>query len=410
MTSFWTAKMPEGDGQRRTGTQVRYGGADSDSPHAKRSTQEIILDELKTITKTAFFTTAVQPFNLAQVLMQIGYEPFPARPGVDIFGRSAYYLPSVLDYLQHIRKEAGFKGLFLGLGPTLGVVIGGIYAYKGSERLVKYIYDEWYLGRPVTLEVKRFGFLEPADVSGRSSNAMEFGMLRFEPKETVGISYTAANFAEDLLKEISVVSLSMAATWPLQVIAFRTMAQFVGGEKLYDGLIGSIQEIANTEGLSGFFRGLFPMWYSYVSVTSVTYIAVFAYASYNTTNPINLRLVAAAAGAVANSFFYPLKLTARLFAINGARLAAARPPVTPHFAKWRDLHNYLVLSGESKRGSSMIFRKVTGPKVPNKADTSDWAPPVKMYRTHMEKADNWHQKSTSMQLMSRHTSGLRFVF
>ncbi|GAU93103.1 hypothetical protein RvY_05090 [Ramazzottius varieornatus] len=389
---------------REAVSETDVGALPGDLQVQKRSAEELIGDELRIIAKTAFFTTLVHPFNFSQVLMQIGYEPFPARLNHDFRGRPVYYLASVFDYIQHIKQKTGTYGLFLGLGPTLVVTIGGIYTYRAAQKIVKYVYDEKFLGRPANFEAKRFGFLEPAESSRNASSS-----LRFAPRELVGITYTVSNFLEDLVKEITIVTASMVITWPLQVVAFRCMAQFIGGENIYNGVIPSLQEIVNTEGAAGFFKGLFPMWCSYVAITGVTYGAVFAYACYDTRNPINLKLIAAGAGAIANSFFYPLKLTARLFAIGGARLVAARPPRMPVFKEWRDLHAYLLTSGESKRGSSMLFRKAVS-KQPGMFDSIEHGTSSLYKMSSSRGMDDWSQKYSSTQLLAleAHRRGASF--
>lgn len=64
---------------------------------------------------------------------------------------------------------------------------------------------------------------------------------------------TAAREAliQELKRESALRITCVLATQPLQVIAVRTMAQFIGGESKYSGPFGGIQEILNENGILG---------------------------------------------------------------------------------------------------------------------------------------------------------------
>jgi len=60
--------------------------------------------------------------------------------------------------------------------------------------------------------------------------------------------------AESFISGASAGGIATAVTYPLDLLRTRFAAQ--GTDKVYDGLLGSIKDIARTEGPKGFFRGL----------------------------------------------------------------------------------------------------------------------------------------------------------
>nr|CAD7424679.1 unnamed protein product [Timema monikensis] len=67
-----------------------------------------------------------------------------------------------------------------------------------------------------------------------------------------------AKFARTLTNDIAAQAAAIIASQPFNVIAVRMMAQFVGAEKIYSGVLSSIGHIYHEEGLLGFFSGLMP--------------------------------------------------------------------------------------------------------------------------------------------------------
>lgn len=63
-----------------------------------------------------------------------------------------------------------------------------------------------------------------------------------------------ANLKRDLV--LSVTGIVVAH--PFHVISIRMMAQFIGREKLYNSIVGSILEIYRNDGIQGFFAGIAP--------------------------------------------------------------------------------------------------------------------------------------------------------
>ena len=67
----------------------------------------------------ASLTTLTHPIEYAKVLIQIGHEPIAPRHTKTFFGKPALALPSVFQYIGHIKKRDGFMGLYQGLAPKL---------------------------------------------------------------------------------------------------------------------------------------------------------------------------------------------------------------------------------------------------------------------------------------------------
>jgi mitochondrial carrier len=67
----------------------------------------------------ASLTTLTHPIEYAKVLIQIGHEPIAPKQTRTFFGKPALALPSVFQYIGHIKKRDGFLGLYSGLAPKL---------------------------------------------------------------------------------------------------------------------------------------------------------------------------------------------------------------------------------------------------------------------------------------------------
>ncbi len=67
----------------------------------------------------AGLTTLTHPIEYAKVLIQIGHEPIAPKNTKTFFGKPALALPSVFQYIGHIKKKDGLLGLYNGLAPRL---------------------------------------------------------------------------------------------------------------------------------------------------------------------------------------------------------------------------------------------------------------------------------------------------
>ncbi|KPP80263.1 mitochondrial carrier 1-like, partial [Scleropages formosus] len=148
-------------------------------------------------------TTITHPLLYVKLLIQVGHEPLAPTLGTTMFGRKVLYLPGFFSYARHIVRVDGKRGLFRGLPPRL--VCSSISTVVRSK--VKQV-------------VPREDF---EHVSNRDDLKTS---LRKVVKETS--------------HEMVVQCLSRIATHPFHVISVRCMAQFVGRETKYGGLVPHI--------------------------------------------------------------------------------------------------------------------------------------------------------------------------
>ncbi|XP_013769520.1 mitochondrial carrier homolog 1 isoform X3 [Pundamilia nyererei] len=161
-------------------------------------------------------TTLTHPLLYVKLLIQVGHEPLPPTVGTTMFGRRVLYLPGFLSYAQHIVKMDGKRGLLRGLSPR--IVSSAISTVVRSK--VKQQIDVLF------------------------KNGDQQNSLRKVVKETS--------------HEMIIQCLSRVATHPFHVMSVRCMAQFVGREVKYGGMLSCMVKIFKEEGVAGFYVGLIP--------------------------------------------------------------------------------------------------------------------------------------------------------
>ncbi|KAM9506823.1 mitochondrial carrier homolog 1-like isoform 4-T4 [Salvelinus alpinus] len=145
-------------------------------------------------------TAITHPLLYVKLLIQIGHEPLTPTVGVTMFGRKVFYLPGFFSYAQHIVRVDGKMGLFRGLSPRImSSAISTMVRSKVKEAI-------------------------PAEQAEHVSNRDDLKTsLRKVMKETS--------------HEMVIQCLSRIATHPFHVISVRCMAQFVGREDKYRGVV-----------------------------------------------------------------------------------------------------------------------------------------------------------------------------
>lgn len=283
-------------------------------------------------------SAALHPLEYSKVLIQLGYEPIAPRPGVSLLGKPIMFLPNIFEYAGYIRKMDGFFGMYRGLTPKL---VGSIVGLVFSERIAS------ELGLPAEKHDEPLTELSVDSKWQEESYSDEELYLQFK---------TA-------LKRDLVLSVSgLIVSHPFHVISVRMMAQFIGKESLYRSVFGSIWEIFQNDGISGFFSGLMPKMLCDVACLVLTSSTVYMVSKYLVKDKISRTYCAGGTQFIFASILYPLQVVSTCMVVTGSRLMAGRPPIMPEYHGWRDCWNDLEARGELKRGSSVFWRYVSQPK------------------------------------------------
>jgi len=164
---------------------------------------------------------------------------------------------------------------------------------------------------------------------------------------------------KDLLSRITAIVVSH----PFHVITIRMMAQFVGGETKYSGLIGSVVEIYKENGIQGFFNGLVPRILG--DALSLILASTLAYAvnTYVFEEKELQMYTSATMSFIASAITYPFQVVSNCMAVSGSGLAAGSPPYMPFYPSWVDCWSDLSRRNQLKRGSSLLIRYYVGPQI-----------------------------------------------
>lgn len=280
---------------------------------------------------TAFrilMNTVSHPIEYAKVLIQIGYEPIPPRPTTTLFGHPALALPNVFQYIRYIKNVDGFTGCYRGLIPKLCANTVSAVAFKKTAKSIKFkdepnkeIYD---------------GDLEESE----------------RRKKCI------YEFIRDLISRM----IGIIISHPLEVIAVRIMAQFVGGETKYNGLFRSFVEVYKENGIMGYYAGLLPRLIgnatALILVSSSTYVIDRYIISDRELKPY----AASSIRFIATTITYPFLVVSHCMAVNNCGLIAGLPPQMPIYNGWLDCFSQLSATNQLKRGNSLIWRYYTGPQ------------------------------------------------
>ncbi|XP_077368042.1 mitochondrial carrier homolog 1-like isoform X2 [Festucalex cinctus] len=236
-----------------------------------------------------------------------------------MFGRRVLYLPGFFSYARHIVKVDGKRGLFRGLSPRIASIA---------------------ISTVIRTKAKKTELVSKDD---------EQNPLRKVMKETS--------------HEMFIQCLSRIATHPFHVMSVRCMAQFVGREVKYSGLLCSISSIFQEEGVAGFYVGLMPhvlgevvfLWCCNLLAHFINTYAVDDSLSQASALRSYTKFVM---GFAVSILTYPFMLVADVMAVNNCGLAAGLPPHSPIFTSWLHCWKDLSRRGLLFRGSSFLSRRV----------------------------------------------------
>ncbi|XP_028309668.1 mitochondrial carrier homolog 1-like isoform X2 [Gouania willdenowi] len=271
-------------------------------------------------------TAVTHPLPYVKLLIQVGHEPLPPTVGTTLFGRRVLYLPGFFSYAHHIVKVDGKWGLFRGLSPR--IVSSAISTVVRNK-------------------VKQMEFLSQKD--------KEETPLRKVVKETS--------------HEMIIQCLSRVATHPFHVISVRCMAQFVGREIKYSGMLNCLVKIYKEEGVTGFYVGLIPhvlgeVLFLWCCNLLAHFINTYAVDESFTQAPAMRSYTKFVMGIAVGALTYPFMLVADLMAVNNCGLAAGLPPYSPIFSSWMHCWTHLSNKGKLFRGSSFFFRRMPVTSLP----------------------------------------------
>jgi carrier protein len=269
-------------------------------------------------------SSALHPFEYCKVLIQIGFEPIAPRYGYTLFGRPAFVLPNIFQYIGYVKATDGLSGCYRGLSPK---IMGTLLSLHFSEQIAD------------KLGVEKVDEDDYPDIENDNDQ------------------YTN-RFRVQLKRDLVVHAAGVIISQPFHVMTIRMMAQFVGRETKYDSLFGSIIQIYKDEGIFGFFSGLTPRLICDLACVLVASTATYLVGKHYIKDKEGRQYFGSFSTFVTATIFYPLQVVASCMAVTGSGLKAGTPPQMPVYADWRQCYRMLKLNGQQKRGSSLFFRYV----------------------------------------------------
>lgn len=272
-------------------------------------------------------SVATHPVEYAKVLIQLGHEPIAPRQTRTLLGKPALALPSVFQYMGHIRRKDGFFGLYRGLTPKiLELGLSSVTADKFDAHCP-----------PTALEAK--------------------------PDEECSEEEKLEKVVRVTLRDISRRLVCVVVTQPLHVIAIRSMAQFIGGEEKYSGVFSGVCSVYQDSGVLGFWAGLMPRAIGESAMLGLSAAVTFLINKYAIEDKDMARYTSHIAGFLASSLCYPFTVVSHCMSVSRSGLAAGYPPHMPFYTSSLDCARHLNKEKQLKRGASLLFRYYTGPQV-----------------------------------------------
>jgi len=274
--------------------------------------------------------TLTHPMGLVKTLIQLGHEPMPnysARAWLP--WKYGTFKPGLLPYMLHIARQDGVFGLWRGVTPRL------------TSSLI-------------------FNFTRQFTETTLSAKLPDLSPCPATEKEDWSSGYQLV--ARSCIQKSIAETIAVLASHPFQVLAVRSMAQFISRETAYDNLLSSIIEIKDNEGLSGFFKGVVPRL-----VGAIIGIVIIESLSFTVKKGVDSldedvkreqkdlfemikNYCGILSGIVAGTFSYPYYLTSTIMSTNGSRLQCAT-----YENNWSVCLKDLKALKEHQRGSSIWF-------------------------------------------------------
>ncbi|KAK6627786.1 hypothetical protein RUM43_002346 [Polyplax serrata] len=269
-------------------------------------------------------STVTHPVEYAKFLMQIGHEPIPPHPMTNIFGKPVLALPNIFQYIAYIKSVDGTAGCFRGVSAKLCANVVNGAAFETVREGIHFESD-----------FKSFVDEEELDP-------------HVERRQ---------KFVKNFVKDIAGYTVAVITSHPLQVVAARMMAQFVGGETKYSTFVGSIREIYLQNGLGGFYSGLIPRLIGDLLNVCITTSCTYVIHVYFTDDKEIQNYCSAIVGFFATAFTYPFHVVSNCMIVNTSGLKAGSPPQMPIYKSWLHCWKHLESTKQIKRGSSLFWRR-----------------------------------------------------
>ncbi|VDM63868.1 unnamed protein product [Angiostrongylus costaricensis] len=277
----------------------------------------------KNIGAKVLLAAVTHPLTCVKTLIQLGHEPFPLSTGKTLIvaGRNAYFLPNAFSYASQLAHARGMGVLFTGIDSAIcSIIIQGITSYQTR----KYI-DTYY-----------------PEIGGKPENENE-------EEKSITNHQSLKRHLRGAIRESFVRVVTLTVARPLTVAMIRQIAQLIGSETKYRGVVPTIHVIGLEEGPPGLFSGLVPQLVGEV-------IVVFGTAA----------LVFAAERAFVHSGMYEKK-DEKSVKVRGfdqlfkscCGLAVSFLPYAPSFVNWHSAWDYLSPYG-LKRGARLFLREQCG--------------------------------------------------
>jgi carrier protein len=297
--------------------------------------------------------TATHPLEYAKFLIQIGHEPIAPNPTTTLTGKPALGLPNVFQYLNHIKNKDGVAGLYRGLGLKLVSQCVTIYAETCTQEVLK----THGIFRNEVIE----GSVDDGDAEDSESEEDEEELMY---DEAIPMSERHKRFLRHLGTKLTCRSIAIFASHPFHLAAMRTMAQFIGRETKYTGIMGSIVTVYRENGISGFWHGFVPRLIGEVGVITIGTSLTFVARSYFIKDRSLAGMVSTIMSYIASALTYPFHVVTSCMAIRGSSLKAAHPSYMPgSYTTWVGCWRFLYAENQIQRGSSVLWRYYTGPQV-----------------------------------------------
>ncbi|KAH8284461.1 hypothetical protein KR018_012613, partial [Drosophila ironensis] len=270
------------------------------------------------------YNALLYPYEFAKVLIQLGHEPLAPRPFRWPFldQRPHFFLPGVHRYVQHIQQVDGYLGLYRGLPARL------------ISSSVEYLMGDV--------------FLNLIGLTPYQNNNTNSSSIRTRPGWT--------EFFYNLLRNSLRLCTAVALSHPFHVVMVRQIAQFIGREAVYDGVLSGLRFLITQEGWIGMYAGVVPRLVGEMTVLFVTSCLSHMCRRLIPMSRMQQQYNAVIIQMVASLLVYPLEVTSSCMACSGAPLTACEPPKMPVYINWADCLTDLYTRGGHNRGALLFWR------------------------------------------------------